>query len=82
MSDQIQRLACALSDSSNELSLKERDYKYSLARHEAIKEQMTTALDDRESTESIAIALDDDEILLCLWIGLNSYEFSLIRLYN
>lgn len=82
MSTQIERLACVLSESSNELALKERDYRYALERHEAIKAQMTTALDDRESTESIAIALDDYEILLCLWMGLNSYEFSIIRLYS
>ena len=82
MSDQIQRLACALSESANELGLKKAEYSDAYANHEAIKAKLTTALYEREYADSTAIALDDDEILLCLWDGENSYEFSLIRLYN
>jgi hypothetical protein len=82
MSDQIERLACALSESSNEVSLKQAEYRAASDIHEGIKDKLTAALNERKETGTTAIALDDDEILLCLWIGLNSYEFSLIRLYN
>ena len=82
MSDNIQRLACALSESSNDVSLKERDYQLALAIHEGIKDKLTAALYERKNADSTAIALDDDEILLCLWDGENSYEFSLIRSYS
>lgn len=82
MSDKIQRLACALSESSNEVNLKERDYRESLGNLEQIKEKLTTALYERKNPDSTAIALNDDEILLCLRDGENSYEFSIVRLYN
>jgi Trm5-related predicted tRNA methylase len=82
MSDQIQRLACALSESSYEISEKESVYRAALAIHEGIKDKLTTALYERKNADPTAIALDDDEILLCIWDGEDSYEFSLIRLYN
>jgi hypothetical protein len=82
MNSKILSLACALPEADNQAKLREQDYRAALGVSESIRDQLVGALLEAEILETIAISLDDSEVLICQYDGEHSYEFTLIRSYS
>jgi hypothetical protein len=79
---EILRIACTLSEATDELRLAKATYTTVLEKHQGVTARLTTALYSAEIWDPIAIKLDDNEALICTWNGEDGYELTIVSLYN
>lgn len=82
MSNQIESLACAISESIASAKTVKETYLESLLSRDDLLSELTAALIESGCFETIAIQLNDHEFLICTYHSLNSYEFTIVRRYN
>jgi hypothetical protein len=82
MNPEIIRLACSLTEAETEAKLAHQEYKAALKRQDDVRERLSLALYEQKFPDALAINLDDNEVLVCIWDGSSSYDFSLIRSFS
>jgi hypothetical protein len=78
----ITHLACVLSEADSEANLKEASYRAALNKLEIAKNRLSVAISETAFLEPLAISLDDESVLVCIWDGESKHDFSIIRSFS